>query len=332
MIEQPQSISLDAWESRYQLLREGGLREPCYGGPLQRHVCDGDFRLRQLTFDNSAAALRLWNFLLTEEMRLRRARDEGKLLVGAMKDLGTVPILAYSLPNVVAFYPDGAWWIPCVMEMSDARPGHRRRPWHRTTLSARCAPCSARSSPASIFPRPDLLVCSVGATCDDFSAIAQRLDGIGFPSSGGKYRTGDIRKRDEPAVRLPGGFPAPQARWISYASSLPSCKQRFPLSPACNWTTSGWPPAFARPTSCARCWPSCARLAYTATPCPLPALEMLIAEMLALHFCSDLPECIARLTSICWRKYSGAWRRKSECSTKRRHAYSGSTPSPICAQ
>ena len=67
-----------------------------YGGPLGRHVDDGDTRLLKLRFDNSPAALRLWNFLLTEEDRLRAARDAGKKLVGTMKDLGTVPVMAYA--------------------------------------------------------------------------------------------------------------------------------------------------------------------------------------------------------------------------------------------
>ena len=49
-----------------------------YGGPLRRHVGDGDLRLLKLRMDNSAAALRLWNFLLTEEDRLRRARGRGQ--------------------------------------------------------------------------------------------------------------------------------------------------------------------------------------------------------------------------------------------------------------
>jgi len=31
------------------------------------------------------------------------------------------------------------------------------------------------------FPQPDLLICSAGAVCDDFSAIAQRLEQMGFP-------------------------------------------------------------------------------------------------------------------------------------------------------
>jgi hypothetical protein len=39
-------------------------------------------------------------------------------------------------------------------------------------------------------------------------------------------------------------------------------------------------------------------MAFTATPCPMPALEMLIAEMLAIHFCSDQDETIAVLQEL----------------------------------
>ena len=39
-------------------------------------------------------------------------------------------------------------------------------------------------------------------------------------------------------------------------------------------------------------------LAYTASPCPMPALEMLIAEMLAIHFCSDQDEAIGVLEDL----------------------------------
>ena len=118
MTRQLTPITLDAWDRRYEDLRDSGLEEPFYGGPLSRHLDDNDYRLRHITYDNSVAALNLWNFLLTEEERLLAARRQGKHIVGAMKDLGTVPVLAYSLPDVVAFYPDAAWWIPCVMEMS----------------------------------------------------------------------------------------------------------------------------------------------------------------------------------------------------------------------
>ena len=49
-----------------------------------------------------------------------------------MKDLGTVPVMAYSLDDVVTFYADGAWWLPCVMENQTGvleladQLGHRR--------------------------------------------------------------------------------------------------------------------------------------------------------------------------------------------------------------
>jgi hypothetical protein len=39
-------------------------------------------------------------------------------------------------------------------------------------------------------------------------------------------------------------------------------------------------------------------LAYSAPICPMPALEMLIAEMLAIHFCSDQHECLAVLEDL----------------------------------
>jgi hypothetical protein len=108
MMAPPRQISLDEWDERYAELRAAGLAEPAYGGPLSRHLADGDRRLGCLRFDNSPAALRLWNFLLTEEDRLFAARQQGKTIIGTMKDLGTVPIIAYALPDTVAFYPDGA--------------------------------------------------------------------------------------------------------------------------------------------------------------------------------------------------------------------------------
>src|ERR1035441_8354394 len=84
----PRKLNLDEWDDRYEQLRRDGLREPGYGGPLQRHVVrEKDFRLQQLQFDNSTAALRLWNFFLTENERLHQSRANGDKIVGTMKDL-----------------------------------------------------------------------------------------------------------------------------------------------------------------------------------------------------------------------------------------------------
>ncbi len=81
----PQQITLDQWDDRYEELCRAGLCEPEYGGTLRRHVDDGDRFLLKVRLDNSPAALRLWNFLLTEEDRLRQAREDGLLSADAEK-------------------------------------------------------------------------------------------------------------------------------------------------------------------------------------------------------------------------------------------------------
>ncbi|MHC4407213.1 MAG: 2-hydroxyacyl-CoA dehydratase, partial [Planctomycetota bacterium] len=212
-------ITLDEWDRRYDELRRAGLCEPEYGGPLRRHVDDGDLRLDKLRMDNSAAALRLWNFLLTEEERLHRARAEGKKLVGTMKDLGTVPVMAYSLDDMVAFYPDGAWWIPCVMERSAGLLEIA------DSLGIDDSFCPVRAMLGAFvneahFPIPGLLTCSVGATCDDLSAIAQRLEGLGFPIVWWEVPHRRRPEEGETAVDLPGGFQAPEAQLLAVGSEL----------------------------------------------------------------------------------------------------------------
>ena len=179
MTDVPKKITLEQWDLRYEQLLKAGIKQPNYGGPLSRHLDDGDQRLIKLRYDNSAASLRLWNFLLTEEDRLREAWVVGKKLVGTMKDLGTVPVMAYSFDNLVAFYPDGAWWIPCVMELNTGLLKIA------DSLGIDESFCPVRAMLGAFvtgahFPVPDRLICSVGATCDDFSAIAQRLNGLGY--------------------------------------------------------------------------------------------------------------------------------------------------------
>jgi hypothetical protein len=51
------------------------------------------------------------------ERAIASGSPAGDKLIGTMKDLGTVPVMAYSLPRLRAFYPDGAWWTPCLMGM-----------------------------------------------------------------------------------------------------------------------------------------------------------------------------------------------------------------------
>ena len=297
MSDTPKRITLDAWDDRYAQLRAEGLREPFYGGPLRRHVTDGDRRLLRLAMDNSAAALRLWNLLLSEEDRLHRAVAQGKKLVGTMKDLGTVPVIAYALPNLTAFYPDGAWWIPCIMEctsqvlaLADAHGIDESFCPVRAMLGAFVG--------GEHFPLPGLLTCSVGATCDDVRAIAQRLEHLGQRIVWWEIPHRRRPDEGEPAVRLPGGFLAPRALVDFVAAELSRVGQCLAEYADEALTAERLAASIRQANQVRRRLGELRRLVFTAPVCPLPALEAQIAEMLALHFCSDPAETLAVLDDL----------------------------------
>jgi len=293
----PEQISLHEWDRLHDDLVAAGLPQPSYGGPLSRHVPDGDLRLPRLRYDNSPAALRLWNFLLTEEDRLAAARTEGKQLVGTMKDLGTVPVMAYSSPSLVAFYPDGAWWIPCVMELSAGLLEVA------DSLGIDESFCPVRAMLGAFlteahFPIPDLLTCNVGATCDDFSAIAQRLNGLGYPILWWESPHRRAPDPGEASVELPGGFVAPEAQVAFVHDELERVRRALAHIAGRTITDAMLAEGITTANKVRSTLDELRRLAYAAEPCPMPALEMLIAEMLAIHFCSDRDECLAVLDEL----------------------------------
>jgi len=293
----PKRLTMEELDLLCRQQEAAGAPMAAYDGPLERHVADGDRRLLRLEFDGSAAALRLWNFLLTEEQRLHEARAVGKRVVGAMKDLGTVPVMAYSLPNVVAFYPDGAWWTPCVMELSAGLLGLAQ------SLGVGEAFCPVRAMLGAFvnrahFPIPDLLTCSVGATCDDFSAIAQRLESLGFPILWWEMPHRRTPDPDEPAVVLPGGFRAPPSQVALVRSELERVGAALESLTGARLGEAELAAGIREANRVRAVLADLRHLVYTADPCPMPALEMLIAEMLAIHFCSDRAEAFAVLNGL----------------------------------
>lgn len=290
-------ITLDQWDDRYAQLRRQGLCEPAYGGPLRRHVDDGDTRLLSLRMDNSAAALRLWNFLLTEEDRLHRAQTEGKRLVGTMKDLGTVPVMAYALDNLVAFYPDGAWWTPCIMEQN------ARLLEIADSLGVDDSFCPVRAMLGAFvnqahFPIPELLICSVGATCDDFSAIAQRLASLGHPIFWWEIPHRRHAEPGEPSVKLPGGFSAPASLVALVRAELERVREALAAFAGQPLADDRLAAGIRRANQVRTCLRELRELVFGSPLCPMPALEMLVAEMLAIHFCSDQEESLRVLEEL----------------------------------
>jgi hypothetical protein len=291
-------LNLSAWDERYEQLRRHGLREPAYGGPLRRHVeREKDFRLEQLQFDNSPAALRLWNFLLTENERLHQARARGEKIVGTMKDLGTVPVMAYALPGMRAFYPDGAWWTPCLMECSD------KLLQQAEAMGIDASFCPVRAMLPAFqngehFPQPDLLVCSTGAVCDDFSAIAQRLEHFGHPVFWWEMPRRRTPDAGEISCALPGNLAAPQIQVDCVRTELQRVGEALGKLAGMTLDDDHLAAGIRAANQVRSRLEALRRTVYAAPAAPLPALEMLVAEMLAIHFCSDRAETVAVLDGL----------------------------------
>ena len=289
----PRRITFDEWDMRYIELQTEGMSEPTYGGPLRRHAEEGgDLRLPRLMYDNSAASLRLWNFLLTEEDRLHEARTDGSKIVGVMKDLGTIPVMAYSIPGVTAFYPDGAWWIPCVMEQSDGLLKIA------DSLGIDESFCPVRAVLGAFlteahFPIPDLITCSVGATCDDLSAIAQRLNGLGYPIFWWEIPARRTPDPDEESVILPGGLLAPVTQVEFVRGEMLRIRDALASLTGDPVTDEMLHEGIRKANVVRAKLDELRHLVYGSEICVLPALEMQIAEMLAIHFCSDIDETLA---------------------------------------
>ncbi len=298
MNQAPRKLTLDEWDGRYRELKQSGLSESEYGGPLRRHLArEHDFRLQHLRFDDSPAVLRLWNFLLTENERLHQARARGERIVGTMKDLGTVPVMAYALPGVRAFYPDGAWWTPCLMEGSD------KLLQAAEAMGIDASFCPVRAMLPAFqngehFPRPDLLICSTGAVCDDFSAIAQRLERIGHPILWWEMPR---RRRPGPgeiSCALPGNLAAPKTQVDCVRTELQRVAEALGKLVGKTLDEVRLSDGIRIANRERGLLAALRQAVYFAPASPLPALEMLVAEMLAIHFCSDREETIALLEAL----------------------------------
>ena len=287
MINTPRKISVDQWDELYSQLVNAGQINPAKTKPLSWFVCnEGDLRLSKLQFDNSPQALELWNFLLTENDRLAKARQAGKKLVGTMKDLGTVPVLCYCFDEIVAFYPDGAWWIPCVMEMTDGLFAIA------DSLGVTEAYCPVRAMIGAFencehFPIPDMLISSTGAICDDFSAIAQLIENRGH-----KIHWWEIPHRrkplaDEEKITLPGGFVAPKSQLDFVKNEISEIQNALENLVGRKLSDQQISAGISKANQVRSTLEKLRETVYCAPACPLGSLEMLIAEMLAIHYCSD---------------------------------------------
>jgi benzoyl-CoA reductase/2-hydroxyglutaryl-CoA dehydratase subunit BcrC/BadD/HgdB len=276
-------IDFESWNAGFLRAGADAQGAPGLNTPRCFVELEGNVRLKSLRFDNSLAARRLWSFLLSENDRLSAARRGGTKIIGALKDLGTVPVIAYASPRAVAFYPDGAWWIPCLMEMSEGLLRIADAAGFGDEV------CPVRATLAAFlnrahFPMPDLLVAAAGACCDDMSCVMQRVADLEIPMVWWElpYRRAGVTPE---LVRFVTGELDRVRRAIGdvVGEDITDDMLREGIR-----KTNRVRGTLARVRD----------LVYGTSPAPFPALETQICEMLALHFCSDLEQCQAVLSGV----------------------------------
>lgn len=309
MFDDVKKISVMEWEERMAQVPEdyraactvlrslvpGGVR---YLFSPYEYSCKGDTLLRRLKFDSSLAALRLWAFIFSEKDRLFLAKEKGWKVFAAMKDLGPVPVLAYAVPESITFYADELWWAPCFAEEPHLLD-------EAAKLGAGEELCYVRAALGAMktldyFPRPDLCIAGVGACCDDFSAVMQLIEAEGYPTHWWEMavRRDPSLRETEPFLRTPGGSAYQESARAFVAGQLRGVVRRLEAVSGKQVTEAMLEESRDRFNLIRGKVAELRDLVYGAQRPPLPGLEMLLAEFIAPHACSDPDEAVAVLDDL----------------------------------
>lgn len=183
----PKKIGLDAWSKQFEDIPDEVIKRYKYYNnnewgnylsPPATFMVYGVRELKRLKFDNSFEALRMWGFVFNETERLFRARQINRKIIATMGDLGTVPILVLSFPDCVPFYPECIWWTPFFKESTELLDTASKIGIPEATCFSRAVVSAFYKK--SYFPRPNLIIASTGASCDDYSCVMQVVEDMGY--------------------------------------------------------------------------------------------------------------------------------------------------------
>jgi benzoyl-CoA reductase/2-hydroxyglutaryl-CoA dehydratase subunit BcrC/BadD/HgdB len=121
---------------------------------------------------------------------------------------------------------------------------------------------------------------------------------LGFPIFWWEIPHRRLPSPGEPAVIIPGGFRAPRVQVDFVRSELQRVKGSLEECAAMTLDDAMLSRGIKAANEVRRLLSDLRDEVFMASPCPLPALEMLIAEMLAIHFCSDRGETLSVLSEI----------------------------------
>lgn len=299
------------WEERMPLVPEdyraqctflrslipGGVR---YLFSPYEYSCRGDVLLRRLKFDSSLAALRLWAFIFSEKERLFLAKEKGWKIFAAMKDLGPVPVLAYAVPESLTFYADELWWAPCFAEESHLLD-------EAAKLGAGEELCFVRAALGAMvtldyFPPPDLCIAGIGSCCDDFSAVMQLIESLGYPTHWWEMATRFAPSSPVTSERFLrttfGGSPYQESALKFVTGQLQGVVKKLEEVSGKDITEPMLVESRMVFNEIRQRVSKLRDLVYGAKRPPLPGLEMMLAEFIAIHACSDPDESIKVLDDL----------------------------------
>ncbi|MFH0765459.1 MAG: 2-hydroxyacyl-CoA dehydratase family protein [Calditrichota bacterium] len=307
----PARISCQDWHSLFREIPDSLLDEYRYYRhwgktawnnylqPPSAFAVYGARYLKRLKYDNSLAALRLWGFLLNESERLFRARQMGSKIVAVMGDLGPLPVLVGSFPNLIPFYPDCLWWTPFLNESEVLFEAAAE-----LGIGEDC--CFVRAAlggfvKRAYFPDPDLAIAATGASCDDMAAVIQHArwkTGIPFHHFELPLRrSGGMRLGAEPMVEI-NGVEAPQAALELLKREVGEVIAKLEVAAGERLNEAKFQESVRQSNRLRSLIAELKRLTYTAPAAPLPALELMNVEFSALTGYGDREETIAILKHL----------------------------------
>lgn len=256
--------------------------------------------LRKLKFDNSLASLRLWGFMLSESERLFRARQTGMKIVATMGDLGAIPPLVYSFPGAIPFYPDCYWWTPFLNESNVLFEEAKRLGIGEECCFVRAA--LGAFSKLAYFPKPDLNIAATGASCDDMAAVMQGIQRLEHHVHWFEL---PHRKDNYPWFSAER-FRKTDSHGVEYQEFIKDflVKEFLTLIPALENTTGSQynaaklQEAIRKTNKLRNLINEIKDITFTAARSPIPALEIMNIEFIALSAYSDLDEATGILEHI----------------------------------
>ncbi|MEO0130342.1 MAG: 2-hydroxyacyl-CoA dehydratase family protein [candidate division WOR-3 bacterium] len=249
-----------------------------YLSPPQTFAIYGMRHLMSLKFDSSVECLRLWGFIFNETERLFRAKQINKKIIAVMGDLGGIPPIIYSFKSLIGFYPDCLWWQPFFSENYNLFEITGKASFPETSCYSRVV--YATFLKKAYFPKPDLIIASTGASCDDYSCVMQKVYNLFYKDKKTEFIWLEIpprKEKRESAIKL---LKENYQRLAKILSEI--TQEKFTIEKLIS--------GIKRVNLIRRNYQRLKELVGKSEIAPLGSLEMLLLEFGNLHFYSDILE------------------------------------------